>query len=56
MADTFPAEALGVVLPLPELIDSTPAFLGDFAANSITLNARGDSAGGGNDELELNFQ
>lgn len=56
MADTLPAEAVGVIMPYPELVEMTPTVLGDQAAYEITTRARGDSGGSGNDELEFNFQ
>jgi hypothetical protein len=54
MADTFPAEAVGVVMDDPELIETSPIALGAKAAQQIKLVARGSSAG--NNEIEINFQ
>ena len=51
-----PALAIGIVLPLPVNIATDPVALGTKAASDVTLEAHGAAAGGGNDELEINFQ
>jgi hypothetical protein len=54
-ADTLPAEAHQIQVPLLELQTSDQDKLGSKAATTISAIARGAAAGSGNDELEVIF-
>jgi hypothetical protein len=53
MTDGNPAEAVGVIIPDPEVIDFEPDVLDTKAASAVTAVAKSASA---NAELQINFQ